>query len=103
MIDLRHVRHFLAVVSHSTVQAAADALHLTQPALTKSLARFEDELGAKLFDRQGRRLVLDELGSGWSSAAQICFDTSASSKKRWRCGRVSARGRSRSASMRRRS
>jgi DNA-binding transcriptional LysR family regulator len=62
VIDLRHVRHLLAVASHPTVQAAADALHLTQPALTKSLARFEEELGAKLFDRRGRRLVLTELG-----------------------------------------
>jgi len=62
MIDLRHVRHLLAVASSPTVQAAADALHLTQPALTKSIARFEEELGAKLFDRRGRRLVLTELG-----------------------------------------
>jgi DNA-binding transcriptional LysR family regulator len=62
MIDLRHVRHLLAVASYPTVQAAADALHLTQPALTKSIARFEEELGAKLFDRRGRRLVLTDLG-----------------------------------------
>ena len=62
MIDLRHLRHLLAVASHSTVQAAADAIHLTQPALTKSIARFEEELDAKLFDRRGRRLVLTELG-----------------------------------------
>jgi len=62
MIDLRHLRHFLAVAAHPTVQAAADALHLTQPALTKSIARFEEELGAELFDRRGRRLVLTELG-----------------------------------------
>jgi DNA-binding transcriptional LysR family regulator len=62
MIDLRHIRHLLAVSSHATVQAAADSLHLTQPALTKSIARFEEELGAKLFDRRGRKLVLSELG-----------------------------------------
>jgi DNA-binding transcriptional LysR family regulator len=62
VLDLRHVRHLLAVASHPTLQAAADALHLTQPALTKSIARFEEELGAKLFDRRGRRLVLTELG-----------------------------------------
>jgi DNA-binding transcriptional LysR family regulator len=62
MIDLRHVRHLLAVASHSTVQAAAETLHLTQPALTKSIARFEEELDANLFDRRGRRLVLAELG-----------------------------------------
>ena len=62
MIELRYMRHLLAVASHTTLQAAADALHLTQPALTKSIARFEEELGAKLFDRRGRRLVLTELG-----------------------------------------
>jgi DNA-binding transcriptional LysR family regulator len=62
MIDLRHVRHLLAVASQPTVQSAAETLHLTQPALTKSIARFEEELGAKLFDRRGRRLVLTELG-----------------------------------------
>jgi LysR family pca operon transcriptional activator len=62
MIELRHIRHLLAVSSHRTVQSAADALHLTQPALTKSIARFEEELDAKLFDRRGRRLVLTELG-----------------------------------------
>ncbi|MBW2244344.1 MAG: LysR family transcriptional regulator [Deltaproteobacteria bacterium] len=62
MIDIRHIRHLLAVASHSTLQAAADAIHLTQPALTQSIARFEEELDAKLFDRRGRRLVLTELG-----------------------------------------
>ena len=62
MIDLRHVRHLLAVATYPTVQAAADALHITQPALTKSIARFEDELGGELFDRRGRKLVLTELG-----------------------------------------
>lgn len=63
MIDLRHVRHFLAVAAHPTVQAAADAIHLSQPALTKSLARFEEQLGAQLFDRRGHKLVLTELGA----------------------------------------
>lgn len=62
MIDLRHVRHFLAVASHPSVQAAADAIHLTQPALTKSIARFEEQLDAQLFDRRGHKLVLTELG-----------------------------------------
>ena len=62
MIELRYVRHLIAAASHPTVQDAADAIHLTQPALTKSIARFEEELDAKLFDRRGRRLVLTELG-----------------------------------------
>ncbi len=62
MIELRYVRHLIAAASHPTVQDAADAIHITQPALTKSIARFEEELGAALFDRRGRRLTLTELG-----------------------------------------
>ena len=62
MIDTRPLRHLIAVASYPTVQAAADSLHLTQPALTKSISRFEDSIGAKLFDRRGHRLVLTELG-----------------------------------------
>lgn len=62
MIDLKRLRHLLAVTTHPTVQAAADSLHITQSALTKSIARFEDELEAPLFDRKGHRLSLTELG-----------------------------------------
>lgn len=62
MIDTRLLRHLMAVASHPTVQAAADSLHLTQPSLTKSIARFEESIGAKLFDRRGHKLVLTELG-----------------------------------------
>ena len=62
MIDIKRIRHLHAVATHPTVQAAADALHITQSALTKSIARFEDELEAPLFDRKGHRLALTELG-----------------------------------------
>ncbi len=62
MIDIKQLRHLLAVTTHSTVQKAADSLHITQSALTKSIARFEEDLGAPLFDRNGHRLSLTELG-----------------------------------------
>lgn len=62
-MDIKHLRHLLAVASHPTVQAAADSLHITQSALTKSIARFEGELEAPLFDRKGHRLSLTELGT----------------------------------------
>jgi DNA-binding transcriptional LysR family regulator len=63
MIDTKLLRHLVAVASHPSVQAAADSLHLTQPALTKSISRFEERIGAKLFDRSGHKLQLTELGS----------------------------------------
>lgn len=41
---------------------AADRLHLSQPTISRALARVESELGCHLFDRPGRRLVLNEAG-----------------------------------------
>ncbi|MBI5493718.1 MAG: LysR family transcriptional regulator [Deltaproteobacteria bacterium] len=44
-------RHFLLVAQHGTFTEAARHAHLTQPALTASMRRLEEELGARLFDR----------------------------------------------------
>jgi DNA-binding transcriptional LysR family regulator len=47
MIDTRPLRHLVAVATYPSVQAAADAVHLTQPALTMRISRFEDAIGKK--------------------------------------------------------
>jgi len=69
-MDIKHLKHLLAVATYPTVQAAADSLFITQSALTKSIARFEDDLGAPLFDRKGHRLSLTELGQHLVKRAQ---------------------------------
>ena len=45
------IAHFLAVADNTTISRAADALHLTQPALSKSIKQLEDRLGVPLFER----------------------------------------------------
>jgi DNA-binding transcriptional LysR family regulator len=62
-VDLREVRTFVAVADLGTVSKAADHLHITQPALSRQIAGLEDELGLKLFDRVGRRLLLTSEGA----------------------------------------
>ena len=55
----RLLRHFLAVVEHKGITSAADELHISQPALTKSIRQLEDNLGAldvALSDDQRARL-----------------------------------------------
>ncbi|HYG55465.1 MAG TPA: LysR family transcriptional regulator [Burkholderiales bacterium] len=61
-MDLRQVRTFVTVAELGTVSKAAERLHVAQPALSRHIAHFEDELGLKLFDRVGRRLLLTSEG-----------------------------------------
>ncbi len=53
-MDMRQLRQFMAVVEHGNVRRAADHIHLSQPALTKSIHNLEDELGVQLFTRGPR-------------------------------------------------
>ena len=62
-MDLREVRTFVTVADLGTVSRAAQHLHITQPALSRQIANLEDELGLRLFDRVGRRLLLTSEGA----------------------------------------
>lgn len=53
---------FITLAELERVGAAADRLHLTQPTLSRMLARLERRLGVELFDRHGKRLTLNEFG-----------------------------------------
>ena len=61
-MDLRILRYFLTVVREGTITRAADVLHITQPTLSRQLAQLEKDLGIKLFEHQGRRVVLTPNG-----------------------------------------
>jgi DNA-binding transcriptional LysR family regulator len=53
-MDMRQLRQFIAVAEHGNVRRAADVIHLSQPALTKSIHNLEEELGAQLLTRGPR-------------------------------------------------
>jgi DNA-binding transcriptional LysR family regulator len=57
-MNLRHVLTFAAIADLGTVSKAAAQLRIAQPALSRQIAALEQELGLKLFDRVGSRLVL---------------------------------------------
>jgi DNA-binding transcriptional LysR family regulator len=68
-IELRHLRAFLAIAAEGTLTRAAAALHLTQPALSRTLAQLERHLGARLIDRSTHHLELTEAGHAFQAKA----------------------------------
>lgn len=61
-MDIRVLRYFLAVAREGTISGAAEALHMTQPPLSKQLKELEEELGKPLFLRGKRRITLTREG-----------------------------------------
>lgn len=62
MPELRHLEYLVAIAEEGTFSAAAEALHITQPALTRMMQRLEEELGLELFERTKNRAELNEAG-----------------------------------------
>lgn len=61
-MDIRLMQYYLAVVREGTISAAAEALHVSQPALSRQMKDLEEELGVTLFQRGSRRITLTEEG-----------------------------------------
>jgi DNA-binding transcriptional LysR family regulator len=70
MIDIRQLRYFLSVVQLGGVGAAAAAHLVTQPAVSAQIRRLEEEVGEKLFAREGRRMVPTETGRALARQAR---------------------------------
>ncbi len=60
--DWNHIRAFLVTAEEGTLSAAAKALGLTQPTLSRQVCALESELSVMLFERVGQRLVLTNSG-----------------------------------------
>ncbi len=61
-MDISSYKAFLAVADLGTFSKAAESLYVTQPAISKRIALLEDQLGSKLFDRIGKRVILNQAG-----------------------------------------
>lgn len=61
-MNLRHLEHWLALADTGSFSRAAEKLHITQSALSRSIQALEDELGGALVDRIGKRNELTPLG-----------------------------------------
>lgn len=61
-LNYHHLLYFWTVAREGSITRATQKLHLTQPTISAQIKTLEDSLGERLFVRQGRRLVLTEVG-----------------------------------------
>ncbi|KRE33947.1 LysR family transcriptional regulator [Paenibacillus sp. Soil522] len=70
-MELQQIEYFIAVAKLEHMTKAAKELSLSQPALSRSIAVLEKELGVVLFERSGRNLVLNRYGRLFFERAKL--------------------------------
>ena len=73
-VEVRHLRLVAAIADSGSLTRAGDRLHLTQSALSHQLRDIESRLGAALFLRVGKRLVLTPAGERLLASARDVLD-----------------------------
>ena len=74
MFELYQLEQLLAVSEYGTLSNAAEHLHVSQPALSRSMQRLETELHVSLFNRQKNKIELNENGQMAVDYAQQIVD-----------------------------
>lgn len=85
-MTLRHMRIFQKIYETQSVTRAAEAMHMTQPAVTRALQELEKYYGLRLFERLNRRLTVTEAGRRMYDYAlhlTETFDTMEKSLRDW--------------------
>ena len=69
-VELRYLRHFIAVAEERSITSAAARLRVAQPALSRQLRALEDEIGSPLMERNSRGVMLTQAGLAFAEDAQ---------------------------------
>lgn len=73
-MDIKHLEYFLALAQREHIASTADLLHISSPALSKSIAKLETEVGVRLFDRHGNYITLNDYGRTFFDYAAKTLD-----------------------------
>lgn len=81
MVELRLLRYFLEAANEGNISRAAEHLHITQPSLSRQLARLEGEFGKKLYTRENYGIRLTEEGLLLKKRAQEIIELEAKTRE----------------------
>ena len=81
LMTLVQLRHFLELANTASFSKSAVKLHLSQPALSRSIKSIEDEFGQQLFDRVGRKIELTAFGQYFYAQARDLVDRATNLKQ----------------------
>src|SRR6267142_587915 len=74
LMELRHIRYFIAVAETGSVTVAAERrLHTSQPSLSRQIRDLEDEVGAPLLNRSARGVELTDAGRAFMDHARLAL------------------------------
>jgi DNA-binding transcriptional LysR family regulator len=89
VMELRHLRYFVAVAEERNFTRAAERLHIAQPPLSRQIQQLEESLGVLLFERGSRPLNLSDTGRFfYSHAVQLLAQTAELESMTKRVGKI---------------
>jgi DNA-binding transcriptional LysR family regulator len=91
-MELRHLRHFVAVVDAGNLSKAAEKVFITQPALTRSIKNLEEILGAELLERRPRGIVPTPAGEALYRYARLMLNEAGRAQAEVRAVQQGAKG-----------
>ena len=72
---LEQISMFSRIAKEQSISKAAQAIHISQPALSQQMQRLEEELGVKVFERSNRGIILTRAGEVMQKYSEQFLET----------------------------